>query len=79
MTDITSLFLDKFNKIVQDSRVFLFITRDSELQKQACNDLDNVLGEAVAEQKLAIAQGNEDYSNVLLGCQCIARALSAEI
>jgi hypothetical protein len=79
MTDTLPPFLIKFNEIVEESRVFLFITRDSDLQRAACTKLQDMLAEVVTEKKSAIAAGNENYANALLGCECMASALIAEI
>jgi hypothetical protein len=79
MSDSISVFLSKFNKVVEESAVFRFITRDSDLQKEACNKLKGMLAEIAAEKESAIATGDEDYANALLGCECAAGALIAEI
>jgi hypothetical protein len=79
MSDSISTFLSKFNKIVEESQVFLFITRDSDLQKQACEKLKDLLAQVAVEQESSESTGDEDYSNVLLGCKCVAGALIAEI
>ncbi|SRR6266849_1746330 len=79
MSDSISPFLNKFNEIVEESQVFLFITRDSDLQKQACENLKDLLAQTAVDQGSAVATGDEDYSNVLLGCKCVAGALIAEI
>ena len=79
MNDSISLFLSKFNKIAEESAVFRFITRDSHLQKEACNKLKDILAQIAAEKESAIVVGDEDYANALLGCECAASALIAEI
>ncbi|MGA8540313.1 MAG: hypothetical protein WB566_12495 [Terriglobales bacterium] len=74
-----SPFVKEFNKLVGECEVFICITRDSELQKEARNKLENELARISAEKKLAIARDDEDYANLLLGCECMASALMAEI
>src|ERR1035441_3823737 len=74
-----SSFVKEFNGLVRECEVFIFVTRDSELQKETCNKLQNGLVRISAEKELAIAHDNEDYANLLLGCECVASALMAEI
>lgn len=79
MSDSISPVLSKFNQIAEGSKVFLFITRDSTLQKDACNKLEEILAEIATEKKSAIAAGDEGYANALLGCECVAGGLISEI
>lgn len=79
MNDSASLFLDKFNTTIKESEVFVFITRDSDLQRQACSQLAHLLTQIASEKESAIARGDESYANILLGCQCAASAVLAEI
>ena len=68
-----------FNRTVKEAEVFVSIARDSELQRAACVKLECALAAVSAEKKRAIEQSEEDYANLLLGCQCVATALIAEI
>lgn len=79
MSEPIKLSLGRFNEIVGECQVFLFITRDSDLQKQACNKLEDALVEIAAQKASVIAIGDEESANVLLGCECVANALIAEI
>jgi hypothetical protein len=79
MNESSSAFVRKFNEIADESMVFTFITRDTNLQNEACIKLEDILAQASAEKASAIAAGAENYANVLLGCECVARALIAEI
>jgi hypothetical protein len=79
MSDPVPVFVNEFNKIVKDCAIFICITRDSELQKQACAKLRELLARVEAEKEFAAASGDEDYANLLLGCECIADALISEI
>lgn len=74
-----SPFVKEFNELVEECEVFICITRDSELQKGACNKLQNELVRISTEKRLAIARDDEDYANLLLSCECVASALMAEI
>jgi hypothetical protein len=72
-------FLAKFDKIAGESAVFMFITRDTDLQRQACSSLNELLVQIGDEKASAIARLDEDYANTLLGCHCVAKALVSEI
>lgn len=72
-------FVSAFNTKVEEVEVFLSIVRDSALQLEA---IENVLAirESIApEMAAAIENGNEDYANLLLGCDCVTSALVAEL
>ena len=79
MSDAPPPFIAAFNQAVKDAEIFLFITRDSELQKAACRTLEELLAQIAAEKARAIAQHDENHANLLLGCQCVAKALIAEL
>jgi hypothetical protein len=79
MTDSCELFVSELNKIIEECQVFTFITRDNDLQKDACRKLEIALPQIHREKKLAIASGDENYANLLLGFECVASALLAEI
>jgi hypothetical protein len=79
MNDQLSPFVQAFNQSVREAEVFLCITRDSELQRAALAALQSKVEEVSIEKSAAIEAQDEDYANLLLGCQCVALALSAEI
>jgi hypothetical protein len=79
MSDPIPPFVDEFNKIVEESATFIFITRDNELQEGACVKLRDLRARVEAEKESATVSGDEDYANLLLGCECIADALISEI
>lgn len=79
MNNNLSPFVKEFNQAVDDAEIFLSIVRDSKLQEMTCRTLEDMLPRIAAEKKTAIAQGNENYANLLLGCQCVARMLIAEL
>ena len=72
-------FVAEFNSLVKESENMLSIARDSELQRAACYVLEDALQRTRTEKHEAIAGGDEDYANLLLGCESVARALLAEI
>ena len=79
MNDPIPPFIARINKVAEDCAVFRFATRDSELQKGACNQLEDVLKQIESEKTSAVSAGDEDYANALLGCECATGALMAEI
>ncbi len=72
-------FISSFNAQVKEAEVFLSIARDSGLQQQAIEKLLAVGASIVAEKASAIKNSNEDYANLLLGCECVKSALIAEL
>jgi hypothetical protein len=79
MSDPIPAFVNEFNKIIEECATFIFITRDSELQEGVCVKLRDLRARVGAEQELATASRDEDYANLLLGCECVADALISEI
>jgi hypothetical protein len=79
MDDPLPQFVASLNEAVKRWQVFLCITRDRDLQEQACAEIEAVRPTVAEEKEKAICQGNEDYANLLLGCECAAGALLAEI
>ena len=72
-------FIIEFNKRVKESEIFRSIARDSELQQAACENLESALSEIAQEKKKAIENNDEDYANLLLGCECVAKSLLNEL
>ncbi len=79
MTDVTPLFVKEFNQTVESVENFLVIARSSILQMEAVEAIRVAAEKVMAEKALAISAGDEDYANLLLGCQCVAIALESEI
>ena len=79
MTEQELAFIDRFNEAVKECRVFIYITRDSDLQREACATLNEQLAAIAAEKAEAIRRGAEEHANILLGCHSLATALKAEI
>ena len=72
-------FIIQFNNFVEESQILLSIARDSELQQEECENLKNILPEIAQEKKKAIENNNEDYANLLLGCECVTNFLINEL
>ncbi len=79
MSDTRSEKIPHFNSIIEECEVFTSITRDSELQREACARLDGLLSELRTEKQDAITEKDEDFANLLLGFECVANCLRAEI
>jgi hypothetical protein len=79
MSDFVPSFVIEFNKIVDECSTFIYVTRDRELQRGACAKLENLLARVETEKESARTSGDEDYANLLLGCECVANALVSEI
>ena len=72
-------FIIQFNNFVEESQILLSIARDSELQQEEYENLENILPEIAQEKKKAIENNNEDYANLLLGCECVTNFLINEL
>ena len=79
MTDNLPPFLTEFNDTIKDTEVFLSIARASELQQDALEALERLSPKIAEEKARAVKDKNEDYANMLLGCECVAAALIAEL
>jgi hypothetical protein len=71
--------IERFNSSVKQVEALLFIARASELQEQACATLDAEIEELSREKRTAIQANDEDYANLLLGCECVNRFLFSEL
>ena len=79
MTKSQNDFLLSFNTIVDHSKIFIFITTDSDLQTQALQTIVEKLLEIGEEKSRAIKAAEEDYANCLLGCECCLKRIANEI
>jgi hypothetical protein len=79
MTDSQAEFIGRFNEALQERCIYRYITRDSDLQKTACAELEEMLSIITAEKAKAIEADDEFFANVLLGCECLTAASIAEI
>ncbi|MCX7113609.1 MAG: hypothetical protein NTX45_26675 [Proteobacteria bacterium] len=79
MNNALKPFISSFNKQVKEAEVFLSIARDSALQQQTIEKLLVFAASIGIEKDSAINSGNEDYANLLLGCECVTSSLVAEL
>jgi hypothetical protein len=72
-------FLHSFNEVIKDGEMLRSIARASDLQLEACRKLEQKMLEIREEKERAIEKQDEDYANCLLGCECSARTVLAEL
>jgi hypothetical protein len=68
-----------FNAVVKEVEFLLSIARSSSLQREACERLKLQAQILAAEKAKAVAEGNEDFANLLLGCECVNTSMLAEL
>jgi hypothetical protein len=74
-----SEFVLGVNAVIEEGERLHWIVRDGELQREACARLEDKVAEILKEKHRAVLVQDEDYANCLLGCECTARAVSAEL
>ena len=79
MTPSQVEYIQDFNKELEQLCVYRFITRNSELQRTACSNLEEMLTVVSQDKAAAIAEGDEHFANVLLGFEALLSACVAEI
>jgi hypothetical protein len=79
MTESQEEFINGFNAAIKERCVYRYITRDSDLQRAACAESEEMLALVSEEKAKAIADADEHFSNVLLGCESLTKAIIAEI
>ena len=72
-------FLEDFNKAIKEAEIFLFITRCPKLQRSAIKSLKKLQSKVLGMKSKAIADNDENLANILLGCECVTRAIIAEL
>ncbi|PKU23191.1 hypothetical protein [Telmatospirillum siberiense] len=71
--------IDLYNKIIEECMAFLFITRDSDLQKDACDKLDSLMRDIMVSKNAAIILEDDNLANLFLGFECVCMALRFEL
>ena len=79
MSEQIAPFVAEFNQTVKDVEHLLSIARAGKLQREAIANLDSTLARVGRAKATAAANGEEDYANLLLGCECVATALMSEL
>jgi hypothetical protein len=79
MSERLSHVIESFNELVHEAQVLMFITRGSDLQRNAVTRLSDMLLILGKWKQEAIRQRNEDCANFILGMECLAKALQNEL
>lgn len=79
MSDQLPPVVADFNHTVQSVENLLSIARAGELQREALTLLTSALVGIRSEKAVVVSRGEEDYANLLLGCECVGAALGAEL
>jgi hypothetical protein len=72
-------YFKEFNEALQALCTYRFITRNSDLQRQACGNLEEMLKLLSQDKANAIAESDEHFANALLGCEALVSGCLAEI
>lgn len=79
MTETLPGIIKEFNQVTNDVRKFLFVARSSNLQRESVTLLKRFIVKISSEKERAIAARNDDFANLLLGCECLLQALISEL
>jgi hypothetical protein len=79
MTPSQIEYIRDVNSALEQLCVYRFITRNGELQRTACSNLDGMLIIVSQDKAAAIAERDEHFANVLLGFESLLSACIAEI
>lgn len=71
--------IDRYNALIRECEVFLSPARDIELQKETCARLYDFQSDLEKEKQKAVSAGDENFANLLLGFECVAECIRAEI
>ncbi len=79
MSNVDQYFIGEVNACIEEIEVLNNIARDSQLQREACESLNDIAGRVAELKTEAIQSGDEDTANLLLGFECVIKFLKAEI
>lgn len=79
MKNSTQDSIEDLNTIIRECETYLFITRDTDLQYDACVKLQDVQRLAGQLKLQAIEANDDNFANLLLGFECVADMLLAEL
>lgn len=79
MNDDFPSLAKELNAVIEDAEVFRYITRCSDLQKNAIKSLKDLQTKILSLKSDAIADKNEERANILLGYECAISGLIAEL
>src|SRR3974377_352135 len=79
MNNATASHIERFNTVVKEWENYCCLTRDGDLQRDACNTLQTLLRECGTLKSEAVTSGDEDSANLFLGFECVANCLLSEL
>ena len=79
MNELRSQVVEDFDSLCKESQTLLFITIDSEIQKEALIELSHTLSDLRRIKQQAVLAADEDFANLLLGFEFVAGCLQAEL
>lgn len=71
-------FIQPLNEKITIHQEHLFLTRDSELQKESVKSLEEALKEVEILKEISIKNQNEFEANILLGYECVIESMISE-
>ena len=71
--------INRFNEIIKSCEAYLFITRDSNLQKEAIISLSDLRKQVLAIKYKVIKNKDERFANILLGYECVVQSMISEL
>jgi hypothetical protein len=79
MSELRSQVVEDFDSLCKESQTLLFITIDSEIQKEALIELSHTLSDLRRIKQQAVLAADEDFANLLLGFEFVINSLQAEL
>ncbi len=79
MSNSATDVINRFNEVIKSCEAYLFITRDSNLQKEAIISLSNLQKQVLTIKDKAIKNKDERFANILLGYECVIQSLTSEL
>ena len=79
MSEKLSPLIGELNEAIVELEVYNYITRDSDLQQTACQQLAVLLKRIETLKQAAVERSDENMANTLLGYECAVAFLGASI
>lgn len=79
MSSINEKLINDLNSFIEEQQIFNYITRDTELQKEACIKLSAFSERLAALKSTVLLEGDENAANLILGFECVTQFLRSQI
>lgn len=79
MNEAAQVKIQYLNEVIKHCEEFCFITRDSGLQRDAITSLQSMISDCAVIKSNAVADREEEFANIILGFECVAQCLCAEL